>query len=98
MTSPYQTPTMELRFVERRVALSQMDPYPFEPIMRTIRVLQQKWIVQDGEAYPLAWAARPRTPRDIQVAEGAHYDAYPWFASVKDEWRDVPLVTDTSTQ
>ena len=38
-------PTNKLRFVERKVIL---DPHPTHPVSQTVRILQQRWELENG--------------------------------------------------
>lgn len=55
--------------------------------------VQRKWLVQDGEAYPVPFTSLPERNTDILVSPGS--DGYfPWYAPVREEWRDLPTVTE----
>ncbi len=38
-------PTSKLRFVERKVII---DPHPIAPVAQTVRILQQRWELENG--------------------------------------------------
>lgn len=88
MSAPaiYQQPTNELRFVVRSMMRNVVIGETIESIcVGTDRILQQKFIVQDGESIG------HEIPPDMNRNWGFFGDKYVY---VKPEWRDVPTVEE----
>ncbi len=102
MTAPYAQPTMELRFVQRNVTYNG-----FTKRYESNRVLQQKWIVQDGDPFEAELGfCHDFSTTMVGYSRMEHLDqppvpfrplkTYCWYVRTKPEWRDIPLVTDST--
>lgn len=100
--TPYERPTEELRQVRHTALLFAGDSYAFFTV-------QRKWLVQDGElreeqywyrcdedeakVYPPAMAmVSAARPEDIVVV-GRNVIPPTWVVKLKEEWRDLPIVS-----
>ena len=93
-TAPYEQATLEFRQVRHEVVSLVPDEKYYRSQQQVYYTVQQKWLVQNGEAYPVRWMTLPRCDTDVRVSEGATADSFPWYAPVRAEWRDLPEVSE----
>lgn len=87
---PFEQPTEELRQVLCHFSLyvpqHGIVQFPYYRV-------QRKWRVQCGPSKPInTWSSRVPAGWECVVAEA--WDAFPLYAPVHDEWRDLPEVTE----